>query len=332
MNVKPFRVEYMMQRCGLFDKYPVLHAQRKDAVSFIVEFAKGKSEYQRKAKYFVRRMCFYDKPQEIKSFIEYLETNVCHYQTKLITDMIPFTSYAKYDLAGSKIVHFLEDFCGKPIDEILNHFCLLNMYKCYHNYGYQSKYEAYLKYHGDIIKKIFNTHLIMFLASMFFYIKLAMETNTIKHLSWIYLCGMNFQNTKQSEKIIFKSFFDFVAHGETASTIFEKSQIKSYLVEKYPDDPDVIEFTKKLYSKLEYLYYFFINRDMEQIKSYGQSNIDFNLVVGRFLSMKSSSIKKFVTFKNLWLLLVIDENDITFTHGIKTLIEPIFSDHLLLEI
>lgn len=333
MIIKPFHIQYMLDKCGLFNKYPFLCIHQRQVISFILCFASGRSQYQQNAKYFTRRMCFDNKPEEKKNFLEYLEIKVCHndYSSVCSHKLINFVLYAKCDLTKSKIVHFLEDFCDKPLAEILNHFVLINMTGCKYGYGYQSKFDAYLKYHGDIIRKIFDMHLIVFLAKMMSYIELAMETNTIHYLDRIYKCGINLQNTKHDDKIIFQTFFDFIPKGLSSNTIFEDSHISSYIKKNFLDASNVIKLTKKLYSKLEFLYRFFISQDLQQIKAHGQINTDFNLIVGNYTFMKSYSINKFVAFKNLLLLHVIDDN-ISFVGKIDPPVISTFSDQLVLEI
>lgn len=322
-NIRSYHIRNMFNECGLFTKYPILQEHQSEVASFMFQMIKSKSSYRNKAYIFIQKMCVEGTPAEKTDFIVHLIKS-CGY---LLGD-IPFLTYINCNLKESKIVHFLEDFCGKKIEEILKCFASLNMVSYSHMY-FQSKFEAYLKYHGVIIRKILDMHLIMFLAQMMSYIKLAIETNTVQYLNRIYICGI--RNTKRSEKIIFQSFYNFMIDGSSAYTIYQKSDIVSYLKDNFVDAPNVINLVQKIYSKLELLYRFFMSQDMEQINTCVQKDPDMNLIIGRHLLNKKFSTKKFITFKNLLLTNLIDESEITSMIHLKSSTMPTL-DQLVLEI
>ena len=212
-------------------------------------------------------------------------------------DMYLFAVFIKYDLSKFKSCQYLEKFTGNTVNEILDAFSQINMF---------NELPALLKNNNIIsayMKKMFDIHLIIFLAKLFYQIDISMKYG----ITSLYLKKNFFQ--EKITLIIKKS----LSHKTPLDECIEKYDLFEGMKE-----PPSEELQEKLFKLLHEMYEItkavdnFLTTDIDNINEKCAKIPDLDALIGTFYRNEKTipvvTVRKYFR-RLLYIKSLIDNTD-----------------------
>lgn len=293
------RILQILEKTNLFIKYPSVKNEIKFLAPYLYKTFGYSSTYQRIGRRLIsncRRYCISSKKyvtggETKRSFTDYLR-ETC------VRDLYMFYCFYQNQLEDFKSCQYLSDFFGKPVENILELFEVVNLYR---------DVPVYCKNKKDIelpLKKIFKTYLLLQLAKTFYQIDIAIKSNSLT-----ILCEMGLYYIRMIPAWFQTKMYDAIKSGKNIdleSMNIHADKLYDSFSNESMDKMLLLNFLMEIYQQNKKLYYFFESKSVDEIRNLFKKNIDLEAMVGKYYinrkMVSKSIILRYIANHNFWLI------------------------------
>lgn len=259
MLITNARLVDIIGNLGLQQKYSLTDYDITNIVGYLHGKIGTGSDYQSDARIFAKHVNIYFKKDGLtvvdpdEKFADYIRE-----YSKKKSFMYKFSVYLQNNYKTSAAAKFLEEFIGKPVDEILTTCSKINMANA--QFQYKKSFSL------DIVKRALDYHFIMVLARQFYVIQINIKHNIFNVTTYQYYYDL------------YESMMNAVANNrDLAACIAENIPANDYGDLETKNKLDAVNTDSyNIYNKIQQ----FLKNSRQYIVDKCQKNPDLNAIIG----------------------------------------------------